>query len=82
MLRERSQEQFSVTVIPLQFAPENGPEFFVNHGWRAVDVQSLLKTAARLNRIPDALKPLALLPEDPVRMEQQPWGGVCLFSRS
>ena len=82
MLRERAQEQFSETTAPLQFAPGNGPEFFTAHGWRAVDVQSLLKTAARLDRLPEAMLPLALLPEDPVRMGQQPWSGVCLLERA
>lgn len=81
MLRERTEQQLSETTR-MQFAPENGPEFFGAHGWRAVDVQSLLKTAGRLNRLPPAMQSLALLPEDPARMGQQPWGGVCLLEHS
>jgi len=81
MLRERTEPQFNETTR-MQFAPENGPEFFGVHGWKAVDVQSLLKTAGGFNRLPPAMQPLALLPEDPARMGQQPWGGVCLLEHS
>lgn len=81
MLLERARRQFGPGAAPLGFAPENGPEFFSAHGWRTAEVQSLLKTAARLNRLPVAMQPLALLPEDPARMGAQPWSGVCLFER-
>lgn len=82
MLRERTQQQFSENAAPMQFAPENGPEFFSAHGWKSVDVQSLLKTAARLGRVPEAMRPFVDMPEDPVRMGQKPWAGVCLLARS
>ena len=82
MLRQRTQSQFGDGAPPLQVAPDNGPEFFAPYGWRAVDVQSLLQTAARLGRLPAAMQPLALLPEDPVRMGQQPWSGVCRLVRT
>ncbi len=78
VLRERTQPQFAEAAA-LRFAPENGPEFFEAHGWRARDVQSLLKTAGKLNRLPVAMQPLALFPEDPARMGQHPWSGVCLL---
>ena len=81
ILRERTERQLSETTR-MQFAPENGPEFFGVHGWKAVDVQSLLKAAGRLNRLPPAMQSLALLPEDPARMGQQPWGGACLLEHS
>jgi methyltransferase (TIGR00027 family) len=82
MMQERARGQFSEKATPLQFAPGNGPEFFHAHGWRTADVQSLLKTAGRLNRLPEALRPFAHLPEDPARMGEQPWGGVCLLERA
>ena len=82
MLRERVQPQFSQSAPQLRFAPDNGPEFFAAHGWKAVEVQSLLKTAARLHRLPEALQQAAQFPEDPVRMGHLPWSGVCLFERS
>src|SRR5581483_4683938 len=82
MLRERTNEKFSETASPLQFGPENGPRFFEAHGWKVEDVQSLLKTAGRLNRLPEAMSQLALLPEDPSCMGTQPWGGVCLLEQA
>jgi hypothetical protein len=75
--QERTRGQFSESVTPLQFAPENGPEFFHAHGWRALDVHSPLKTAGKLGRLPAPLRPMAELPEDPVRLGQLPWSGVC-----
>ena len=82
MLRARAQEQFSRGATPLQFAPGNGPEFFRAHRWRAMRVESLLKTAARLDRLPEAMRAEALQPEDPANMGEQPWAGVCLLKRS
>ncbi len=64
----------------MQFAPSNGPEFFESHGWKAIDVRSVLKTAGRLNRLPPEIQPFANFPEDPVRMGQTPWTGVCLLA--
>lgn len=82
MMQARAHPQFSENATPLQFAPENGPDFFDAHGWHAVNVQSLLKTAGRLGRLPEPMRPFADLPEDPARMGQQLWGGVCLLRRT
>jgi methyltransferase (TIGR00027 family) len=81
MLLKNTQTQFSQDVAPLKFAPEDGPEFFARHGWRAVDVRPLLKTAARLKRVSLGMRLLSLLPENPARMGSRPWSGVCLFTR-
>lgn len=82
MMQSRAHAQFSENATPLQFAPENGPDFFDPHGWHVVDVQSLLKTAGRLGRLPEPLRAFADLPEDPARMGQQFWSGVCLLRRT
>jgi len=82
LMQQKVQAQFSKTATPLQFAPENGPEFFEPHGWRAADVQSLIKTAASLNRLPETLQAFAALPMNPARMGQQPWAGVCRMERA
>ncbi|HLJ48518.1 MAG TPA: SAM-dependent methyltransferase [Bryobacteraceae bacterium] len=80
LMKERTQNRISENAV-LQFAPPGGPEFFDAHGWRAADVQSLLKTAGRLNRLPPEMQPFMNFPEDPVRMSQIPWGGVCLLEK-
>jgi methyltransferase (TIGR00027 family) len=65
----------------LHFAPEEGPRFFEPHGWRAVDVRSLLKTGARMKRVSLWMRFLAMLPEPTNRQGSWPWSGVCLMER-
>jgi len=66
---------------PLKFGPEEGPEFFVPSGWRPVEVYSMLKSAARLKRLPFFMRLIALLPESNGRQGSRPWGGVCRLTR-
>jgi O-methyltransferase involved in polyketide biosynthesis len=66
---------------PLKFGPEEGPEFFAPHGWRPVEVHSMLRTAAREKRVPIWMRALALLPESQGRQGPRPWGGVCALSK-
>jgi len=68
---------------PLKFGPEEGPEFFTASGWKPVEVYSMLKTAAKIKRLPFGLLRLAaLLPESSGRQGSRPWGGVCRLTRS
>jgi methyltransferase (TIGR00027 family) len=64
---------------PLKFAPQEGPEFFVPCGWKAVETTSLLPVAARLKRLSLGMRLLSLLPDPAGRKPDKPWGGVCLF---
>ena len=82
MVQKHTQAQFNQDVSSLQFAPENGPEFFADHGWRPVDVRSMLKTAARLQRLTLGMRLLALLPESRTKRGARPWSGVCLLGRA
>jgi methyltransferase (TIGR00027 family) len=66
---------------PLKFGPEEGPAFFSPHGWKLVEVHSMLRTAARLGRLSWGMRLLALLPESNGRQGSRPWGAGCLFSR-
>ena len=67
---------------PFKFAPEEGPAFFAKFGWNVVEANSLLRVAARLNRVPFYLVPISWLPDSHGTQPQRPWGGVCLFSRT
>lgn len=67
---------------PFKFAPEEGPAFFVKFGWTVVEANSLLRVAARLNRLPFYLVPISWFPDSHGTQPQRPWGGVCLFSRT
>lgn len=66
----------------LRFAPEEGVRFFEPHGWRAVSVRSLLKTGAKVRRVPFWLRVLALFPEPVERQGSWPWSGVCLMEKT
>jgi methyltransferase (TIGR00027 family) len=66
---------------PLKFGPEEGPEFFNASGWKAVEVYSMLKTAASLKRLPFFLRLMSLLPESNGRQGSRPWGAVCRLTR-
>jgi len=65
----------------LKFGPEEGPEFFAPYGWKAVDVRSPLKTAARLRRLSFGMRLLSFLPQSNGRQGSRPWSGICLFKR-
>src|SRR5262249_31380523 len=52
MIKERAGEMVRQAGAPFLFAPAAGPSFFEPYGWRALNVRSLLKTAASLNRLP------------------------------
>ncbi|MGH9383756.1 MAG: class I SAM-dependent methyltransferase [Vicinamibacterales bacterium] len=83
-LLERLQRAFGRTLVdakaPLKFGPPAGVTFFEPLGWKAVEVHSMLKTAATLKRLPWYLKPYTLF-----RDKQPPgramWSGVCLMER-
>jgi methyltransferase (TIGR00027 family) len=66
---------------PLKFGPEEGPEFFTPSGWKPVEVYSMLKTAARIKRLPFFLRLMSLLPESNGRQGSRPWGAVCHLTR-
>jgi methyltransferase (TIGR00027 family) len=66
---------------PLKFGPEEGPDFFTASGWKAVEVYSMLKTAAGIKRLPFFLRLMALLPESNGRQGSRPWGAVCHLTR-
>jgi len=65
----------------LKFAPPQGPAFFGPHGWKPLEVQSFLKTAARLKRLPLFLKIMSLLPESNAAQGSRPWAAACLMSK-
>ena len=53
--------------------------FFEKYGWKHIESRSKFKTAAKLNRLSDELKPYADAPEPPGPRRPFPWSGLCLF---
>lgn len=66
---------------PFLFAPSEGPPFFEQYGWKAVEVRTLLKAAAKLGRLPLMMRAFALLPESDRPRGSAPWSAVCLLQR-
>ncbi len=66
---------------PLKFAPVEGPAYFTPAGWKPVEVYSMIKTAARIKRLPFGLRLFSWLPESNGRQGARPWSAVCRLTR-
>ncbi len=66
---------------PLKFAPAEGPGYFTACGWKPVEIYSIMKTAAKIDRLPFGLKLLSWLPESNGRQGGRPWSAVCRLTR-
>lgn len=82
MLQQRMGSHVNQAGAPFTFGPEEGPAFFERYGWKPIDVQSLLKTAARLRRLPFYLRLMAMLPERAGPQGKRVWSGVCLLANT
>jgi methyltransferase (TIGR00027 family) len=66
----------------VKFAPENGVAFFEALGWRARDVKTLFRAAARFRRAPLWMRALTIFPDpDPRRLGNARWSAVIRFER-
>src|SRR5260221_13369025 len=82
LLNREVGKHLDAASAPLKFAPSNGPRFFETHGWRVVDVRSMLKHAPS-KRLPLLLRFFKLLPERAWdKQGKQPWSAVCLLERT
>lgn len=79
MLKQRIGSQIERGGAHFKFAPSEGPGFFAHCGWRVADVRSMLKTAAKLNRLSPWMRLMSLLPESNGKQGPRPWSGVCLL---
>jgi methyltransferase (TIGR00027 family) len=82
MLQAGMGSQLDEVGAPLKFAPAKGPGFFAELGWKPIEIRSMLHEAAKLKRLPLRMRPLSWLPDSRGAKPNQPWGGVCLLSRS
>jgi methyltransferase (TIGR00027 family) len=81
MVKDRMGKAMQQAGAPFLFGPPEGPPFFEPYGWKPVDVRSMLKTAAKLERLPFMLRMFAMLPESSGAQGSRPWSGVCLLER-
>jgi len=81
MLTKQLGKRLDEANAPFKFSPEEGPDFFTPHGWRPIDVRSMLKWAAKKRRVNLFFRLLALLPDPKGPMGNRIWGGVCLLEK-
>lgn len=79
ILKKRMGPQIERGGAQLKFGPADGPDFFTARGWRAVEVRSMLKTAAKLKRLSPWMRFVSLMPESKGKQGSRPWSGVCLL---
>lgn len=82
MMKQSMGEAMREAGAPFLFAPAEGPPFFSAHGWQPIEVRPLLKTAAKLGRLPLSLRMFAALPDSDGPQGSRPWSAVCLFARA
>lgn len=63
---------------PFKFGPASGQDFFRPYGWQPIAVESMLKAALRLDRLPERLRTYAM---DSREAGQRPASVVCLLER-
>jgi O-methyltransferase involved in polyketide biosynthesis len=80
LMQATTGQQLSGVGAAFKFGPNEGANFFIQHGWTPQDVQGLLKTAANLGRAPKEL--CSLLPEPKNMPSGYPWTGVCLLKKT
>ena len=81
MMRERAGAAVAAAGAPFVFASPEGPAFFERCGWTPEQVQSILKTAHKLKRLPLMMRMFAMLPESGGSQGDRPWSGVILLRR-
>jgi hypothetical protein len=82
MMQKSTGEALSKVGAHFKFGPQEGPGFFIPHGWKPEVVEGLLRTAARFKRPPLLLRLLSLLPESKGPQGNRPWSGVCLMKKN
>jgi methyltransferase (TIGR00027 family) len=80
MLAKKMGAALGQAGLPLQFAPEKGPDFFKGCGWKPQEVRSIMHAAARLNRLPFFLRLIARISSTHFQAKR-PWSAVCLLAR-
>jgi hypothetical protein len=75
---KRARNSLQGTAL-MQFGPDDGTKVFEAMGWRTISVDSILKTAGVLKRLPFPMSLLSRLPEKRFGRPGSPWTGVCVL---
>jgi methyltransferase (TIGR00027 family) len=79
LMQRTTGKRLSEAGAAFKFAPSEGADFFVPHGWQPKDVKGLLETAVHFKRTPSEM--LAWLPGPTRTSGDHPWTGVCLLKK-
>lgn len=79
MLQKQIGTPLAQAGSPLKFGPAEGPRYFEKCGWQAIDVRSMLQSAAKLKRLPPLFRLFALFPDPKGNKPKAIWGGVVLL---
>jgi methyltransferase (TIGR00027 family) len=83
MMKKKMGAELERANAPIKWGPEEGPAFFEKHGWKIVEVRSMLHTAAGLKRLPFMMRLVALFPAPPNgRAGKQPWSGAMVLENA
>lgn len=80
MLKKKMGGPLDQAGAPLRFAPEEGPEFFRQCGWKLEAFDSAIHTAGELNRLTFFLRLMAKI-SSPKFQARRPWSAVCLLAK-
>jgi methyltransferase (TIGR00027 family) len=81
MLQKQVGSPLAQAGSPLKFAPQKGPAYFEDCGWKAIEVRSMLQTAAKIDRLSWLFRIFAKFPDSKGANPKQIWGGVILLEK-
>jgi methyltransferase (TIGR00027 family) len=80
MLAKKMGAPLDQAGAPLKFAPQEGPDFFIRCGWKPAEIHSVIRAAAKLNRLSFFLRLIAKISSRRFRANR-PWSAVCLLTK-
>ena len=82
MMQRRTGKALEKVGASFQFGPAEGPSFFAPLGWKLIQIEGLLDTAARFGRPPFIARLFAKLFDTRNWHGKRPWSGICLFQKA
>jgi methyltransferase (TIGR00027 family) len=79
LMQQTTGKQLSSVGAPFKFGPPEGANFFMPYGWKPREIEGMLATAAKFNRVPPELLNLYKVNALP---GSYLWTGVCLLHKA
>ncbi|MGH9413065.1 MAG: class I SAM-dependent methyltransferase [Terriglobales bacterium] len=79
MMNRKMGEDVARAGAPFQFAPANGPKFFLPCGWRSLRTETMLRSAFKHHRLSWPMRLAAIMPQTHPGNGRRPWSAVCLL---